>query len=174
MLLFFTWIWPKERHSPPFAHFIRRGEKLFCSTCCIFFFFFWTSGFCKVYVLEFSLCCSIVRNRFSCSKSHTQYNKIYRYFKAFITSKKSWFTDFKKKRREKNRDCTVFRPCAVNFFFPFFLNWLLLFSFFALFSVGSLDVAITRCRISTVKKNDGGWERKILFYSNFRSVCMTR
>lgn len=169
MLLFFTWIWPKERHSPPFAHFIRRGGKLFCSTCCIFFFFFWTSGFCKVYVLEFSLCCSIVRNRFSCSKSHTHCTiKSTDILKLLLHPKKSWFTDFKKETGKKS-GLHCFPPMCCEFFLSFFFKTdFIFFSFFALFSVGSLDVAMT------LKKKDGGWERQILFYSIFRSVCMTR
>lgn len=169
MLLFFTWIWPKERHSPPFAHFIRRGGKLFCSTCCIFFFFFWTSGFCKVYVLEFSLCCSIVRNRFSCSKSHTHCTiKSTDILKLLLHPKKSWFTDFKKETGKKIGIALFSAHVLWIFSFLFFKTDFIFFSFFALFSVGSLDVAMT------LKKKDGGWERQILFYSIFRSVCMTR
>lgn len=133
MLLFFTpqKKWPKERHSPPFAHFIRRGGKLFCSTCCIFFFFFWTSGFCKVYVFEFSLCCSIVRNRFSCSKSHTHCTiKSTDILKLLLHPKKSWFTDFKKETGKKIGIALFSAHVLWIFSFLFFLNWLHLFFFF--------------------------------------------
>lgn len=175
-LLFFTWIRPTERRSTPVAHFIRRGKSYFAPHVAFSSSFFWTSGFCKVYVLEFSLCRSIVRNRFSCSKSHTHCTiKSTDILKLLLHPKKVDSPTLKKKRDGKKIGIALFSAHVLWIFsFFFFLNWLLLFAFFALFSVGSLDVAMTRCRISTLKKKDGGWERQILFYSNFRSVCMAR
>lgn len=118
-------------------------------------------------MLELSLCRSIVRNRFTCSKSHTHCTiKSTDILKLFITSK-SWFTDLQKRRKHWN--CTVFRPRVVWFFFSFLPTSFV----FCLFSVDSLDFAMTRCRISTQRKKDSGWGRQILFYSNFRFVCMT-
>lgn len=55
MLLFFTWIWPKERHSPPFAHFIRRGESYFAPHVAFSSSFFEPVDFVKSMCLS-SLC----------------------------------------------------------------------------------------------------------------------
>lgn len=60
-----------------------------------------------------------------------------------------------------------------DYFLPFFLLLLLFFFFVCLFSVDSLDFAMTSCRISTEKKKTVVEGVKSYFTATFCSVCMT-